>query len=212
MFELRRDPATAERFVFEPKPHGEGGFGRVIKGRDTYLERDIAVKVLNPLMTQFSGEPEYQERFRREARVLARLSHPNIPAIYDVLFGPDQFLLVFQFVEGRTLRDILEQEGAADLAKVQVWFRQVSSALDHAHAAGIVHRDVKPENIIITPDRETAYLVDWGIALSASDAKRLTDSNGWIGTPGYMSPEQQAGEDIDHRSDLYSLGVTSTSP
>src|SRR5712691_111811 len=110
------------RFSFESKPHGEGGFGRVIKGRDKYLERDIAVKVLNPLFTEFS--PPERERFKREARILASLSHPNVPAIYDVVFGPTDFLLVFQFIEGKTLRDILDEEGAADLGKVQLWFRQ----------------------------------------------------------------------------------------
>ena len=195
-----------DRFEFEGKPHGEGGFGRVIRGRDNDLDRDIAVKVLNPLLTQFS-EAE-RERFKREARTLARLSHPNVPAVYDVIFGPDRFLIIFQFVEGPTLRKILEEEGPADLTKVQLWFRQIASALEHAHAIGIVHRDVKPENIIITPDRETAYLVDWGIALSVQEAKRITSTGGWIGTPGYMSPEQQAGDHVDERSDLYSLGVT----
>jgi len=193
------------RFEFDSKPHGEGGFGQVIRGRDMYLERDIAVKVLNPLLIQF-GESE-RERFRREARTLARLSHPNIPSVYDVVFGPDQFLIICQFVEGDNLRRILEKHGAADLVQVQLWFRQIASALDHAHTLGIVHRDIKPENIIVTPDLTSAYLVDWGIALSAEEASRLT-SGQWIGTPGYMSPEQQGGEEIDGRSDLYSLGVT----
>ena len=193
------------RFSFASKPHGEGGFGRVIRGRDKELEREIAVKVLNPLLAFETAE---RERFRREARTLARLSHPNIPAIYDVIFEPDEFLLVFQFVEGTNLRKVLEEEGAADITKAQTWFRQVASALEHAHALGIVHRDVKPDNIIITPDGQTAYLVDWGISLSAQEVKRLTNSGGAIGTPGYMSPEQQAGQDVDFRSDLYSLGVT----
>jgi serine/threonine protein kinase len=196
--------APRVRFEFDSKPHGEGGFGKVIKGRDNDLGRDIAVKVLNPLLTFSEAE---KERFRREARVLARLSHPNIPAVYDVVFGPDEFLIVFQFVEGKTLRGILEDEGAAELSQVQSWFRQIASALDHAHSEGMVHRDIKPDNIIITPDRESAYLVDWGIALSQEEASRLT-SGGWIGTPGYMSPEQQSGDNIDSRSDLYSLGVT----
>ena len=145
----------AERFSFEPRPHGEGGFARVIRGRDKYLERDIAVKVLNPLATKFS-EPE-QERFRREARILARLSHPNIPSIYDVDFGPGRFLIIFQFIEGKTLRQLIEEEGAADIGRVRTWFRQIASALDHAHDLGVVHRDIKPDNIIITSDLETAY-------------------------------------------------------
>ena len=88
------------------------------------------------------------------------------------------------------------------------WFHQIASALDHAHALGIVHRDIKPANIIIKPDHDTAYLVDFGIALTAEDAKKLTKSGFAIETPGYMSPEQSAGEVVDQRADIYSLGVT----
>jgi len=200
------DDDSHKRFVFASKPHGEGGFGRVIKGRDNILERDIAVKILNPILSRFDADE--RERFRREARTLAQLSHPNIPAVYDIVFGPDEFLIVFQFVAGRTLRTVLDEEGAVDVPKVQLWFHQVASALEHAHNLGIFHRDVKPENIIVTPDGDSAYLVDWGIALSVQEAKRLTSTGLWIGTPGYMSPEQQAGAEVDARSDLYSLGVT----
>ena len=195
-----------ERFSFETRPHGEGGFARVIRGHDNELERDIAVKVLNPLATQFS--PPEQERFRREARILARLSHPNIPSVYDVDFRPGRFIIISQFIEGTNLRDILDEQGSIDFDRARNWFHQIASALDHAHSLGIVHRDVKPGNIIITPDRESAYLVDFGIALSQTEAMKLTKSGVWIGTPGYMSPEQEGDEPIDTRSDLYSLGVT----
>lgn len=194
------------RFTFQMELHGAGGFAKVIKGRDNALERDIAVKVLDPLVTQF---PEAdQERFRREARILARLSHPNIPAIYDVDFSHGRFLIIFQFIEGRTIRKIIEDEGPLQVDVARTWFQQIASALDHAHNLGIVHRDVKPENIIITSDRSTAYLVDFGIAISAEDAKRITKSGFAVGTPGYMSPEQQAGEEVDPKSDIYSLAVT----
>lgn len=204
----RKDLHTAEqpRFSFESGAHGAGGFAKVFKGRDNVLERDIAVKVMDPLATEFS-EPE-QERFRREARILASLSHTNIPAIYDVIFSPGTFLIVFQFVEGDTLRKIIEEGGPCDIGATRTWFQQIASALDHAHGMGVIHRDVKPDNIIVTPGRESAYLVDFGIALSAEDALKLTQSGFVIGTPGYMSPEQQAGEDVDWRSDVHSLGVT----
>ena len=196
----------AERFSFNPAVHGAGGFAKVFKGRDNILERDIAVKVLDPLMAQFPESD--QERFRREARVLARLSHPSIPAIYDVDFSPGRLLIIFQFIEGPTLAQVLEESGPLPLAEVRNWFLQIASALDHAHALGIVHRDIKPANIIISPSRESAWLVDWGICLTLEEAKRLTKSGWVIGTPGYMSPEQQAGEDVDGLSDVYSLAVT----
>lgn len=204
--ETKAEKAGESRFTFQTKTHGAGGFANVIRGRDNLLEREIAVKVLNPLATKFS-EPE-QERFRREARILATLSHPNIPAIYDVDFSPGTFLIIFQFIEGPNLGELIEEEGPCDVGAVKSWFQQIASALDHAHQRGVVHRDIKPDNIIITPDRASAYLVDFGIALSAEDLSKLTRSGYVMGTPGYMSPEQIAGEAIDWRSDIFSLAVT----
>ncbi|MFI5108960.1 MAG: serine/threonine-protein kinase [Terriglobales bacterium] len=198
-------PATVQRFVYQEELLGSGGFGKVRMGRDTLLERDIAIKTLDPLAVEFS-EPEI-ERFKREARVLASLSHPNIPAIYDVDFSPGKFSIVFQYIEGQNLRKIIDQ-GPARIDTARVWFHQIASALEHAHKVGIVHRDIKPENIIITPDLESACLVDFGIALSAEEVRKLTKSGYAMGTPGYMSPEQLAGEVVDARSDIYSLGVT----
>lgn len=195
-----------ERFSFQTALHGAGGFAKVIRGKDNALDRDIAVKVLSPLVTAFSG-PD-QERFKREARILAKLCHPNIPAIYDVDFSEDKFLIIFQFIEGQTLREIISDAGAVPINQARVWFHQLASALDYAHKLGIIHRDVKPENIIITPNKESAYLVDFGIAISAEDGKKLTQSGFVVGTPGYMSPEQYSGEPVDGRTDVYSLGVT----
>jgi len=198
----------ADRYSFSSKPHAAGGFGHIIKGHDNDLERDIAVKVLSRLRQAFT-EAEV-ERFRREARILAKLSHPNIPAIYYVEIGKDEatFLIIFQFVEGANLRQLLTAQGACAISEVRNWFHQIASALDYAHSRGIIHRDIKPENIIITPDRESAYLVDFGIALSAEESKKLTEKGYALGTPGYMSPEQVAGKDLDFRTDIYSLGVT----
>ena len=194
------------RFEFQQETHGVGGFGRVVKGRDNYLERDIAVKILNPLVTKFS-EPE-RERFKREARIIANLKHPNIPAIYDVEFSDDRFLIMFEFIDGKTLREVIKEGEPCSLADARRWLTQVASALDYAHQNKVVHRDVKPENIIISPDNNTAYLVDFGIAISASDGAKLTKEGFVVGTPGYMSPEQQNGDDVDWRTDIYSLGVT----
>jgi serine/threonine-protein kinase len=157
-------------------------------------------------VTQFS-EPE-RERFKREARILAKLSHPNIPAIYDVAFSEHHFWILFQFIDGITLRKQIEKEGPCELGDVRRWFAQIASALDHANSLEIIHRDIKPDNIIITPNRESAYLVDFGIALSADEIRKLTQSGYAVGTPGYMSPEQNAGEQLDARSDVYSLAVT----
>ena len=195
-----------ERFTFQTAIHGAGGFAKVIRGKDNELDRDIAVKVLNQLATEF--EDEDRERFRREARILAKLSHPNIPSIYDIQFSKDHFLIVFQFIEGKTLRETLSESGPVPIALARRWFHQIASALEHAHGLGIVHRDIKPENIIITPNGESAYLVDFGIAITAEDGKKLTRSGYVIGTPGYMSPEQHRGDPVDHKTDLYSLGVT----
>lgn len=151
-------------------------------------------------------DQDARERFRREAKALARMNHPNIPAIYDVQFTDEQMFILFAFVEGRQLRDLIG-DTMPSLDRVRRWFTQVSAALDHAHSKGIVHRDIKPENIIISSDNENATLVDFGIALTADDARSLTKSGFVIGTPAYMSPEQTADEELDGRSDLYSLGI-----
>lgn len=194
------------RFSLDTSAHGTGGFAKVIKGRDNVLERDVAVKMLNLLATKF---PETdQERFRRDARILAKLSHPNIPSIYDIDFSPGKFLIIFQFISGINLRQVIENNGPTPLGTARTWFTQIASALDHSHALGVIHRDIKPENLIIAHNKEAAYLVDFGIALTREDTKHLTEAGYVIGTPGYMSPEQQAGEELDYRSDIYSLAVT----
>ena len=198
--------SSQTRFEFEDDPHGAGGFAKVFRGRDNVLERDIAVKVLDPLLGPKFDEAD-QERFRREAHTLAKLSHPNIPAIYDVSFG-DQFLIIFEFIDGLTLRQKIEGLGPISLTDAKRWFGQIAAALQHAHRFGVVHRDVNPNNIIITPDNQSAYLVDFGIALSGHEGHRITESGYLVGTPGYVSPEQQAGEDLDERADVFSLGVT----
>jgi serine/threonine protein kinase len=194
---------TGERYELISDSHGEGGFGRVSKRRDKILDRLVAVKQLKLLEDEGA-----RERFHREAKALAKMSHPHIPAIYDVRFADDLMEIYFAFVEGRTLRDIIKQGTVPPPERARRWFTQVAAALDHAHACGIIHRDVKPDNIIIAADDVNALLVDFGIAMTAADVKKLTRSGYVIGTPAYMSPEQSSGDDLDGRSDLYSLGIT----
>jgi serine/threonine-protein kinase len=192
------------RYKIENTPVGQGGFAKVRRGVDEILERKIAVKVLDPVLAAASKEE--QERFRREAKILATLSHPNIPAIYDVVFDGTKLEIIFQFIEGDTLRSIIDSDEGVQLSYCRSWFDQLASALEHAHAKGILHRDIKPENIIVSKDRKHCYLVDFGIALSKNDLLRLTPTEDWIGTPGYMSPEQEQGAPLDPSDDLYVLG------
>jgi serine/threonine protein kinase len=193
------------------KSSASGGFGRVVHARDKWLERDIAIKILDPIRALEESE---QQRFLQEAKTLARLSHPNIPAIYDVVFEDADdgreplFQIIFDYISGQTLRAWMDENGVVPIEKAKLWFTQLASALEHAHSLGVVHRDVKPENIIIRQQpSESCCLVDWGIALNPDEAKRLTKSGYVIGTPGYMSPEQLAGETIDGRTDVYNLGL-----
>lgn len=193
---------TEERYEVVKDSHGRGGFGKVSKHRDKFLDRFVAVKELH-----LSDDVEAQERFERESKTLAKMSHPNIPAIYDVKFSNEAMLIYFEFLDGNSLQELISHSSFPTMEEARRWFLQVASALDHSHALGIVHRDLKPANIIISEDRHTASLVDFGIALTAGDVQRITKSGYAIGTAGYMSPEQMAGEEVDGRSDLYSLGI-----
>jgi serine/threonine protein kinase len=192
-----------DRYEIIDESHGAGGFGRVSKRRDRILDRLVAVKQLRMLQDE-----EARERFKREAKALAKMGHPNIPAIYDVKFADDQMEIYFQFVEGRALRDVIKAGTVPSMERARRWFTQVAAALEHAHSRDIIHRDVKPDNIIISTNETNAVLVDFGIALTAADVKKLTKNGYVIGTPAYMSPEQANDEELDGRSDLYSLGIT----
>jgi len=196
-----------ERYKILKIAAGEGGFGRVDKAHDTELERDVAIKVLDPIF-KIKPSSEDIERFRREARALARLSHPNIPAIYDVIFSEEdeEFEIIFEWIEGISVREFLKSRGLFTLEEARRFFSQICSALSHAHESKIIHRDIKPSNLILTPDLASCYLVDFGIALSDADLKGLTGGTP-VGTPGYMSPEQEKGEDLGFESDVFQLGI-----
>ncbi len=195
------------RYRIETKDAGQGGFGRIDKAWDNALERWLAIKTLDPLF-KHTPTAEDKERFRREAKILASLTHTNIPAVYDVIFPDDatEFKILFQWIDGITIKDYLKDKGILDLTLVRNWFGSICSALSHAHAMQIIHRDIKPSNLIVTNNLESCYLVDFGIALKTSDLKRITGGTP-IGTPGYMSPEQERGEELTPASDLFSLGV-----
>lgn len=195
---------TEPRYIVDATPVGTGGFGQVRKGRDTILERDVAIKTLDPILAAASETD--RERFRGEAKTLAQLSHPNIPAIYDVVLDQERFHIIFQFIDGPNMRHVLA-DGPLAVEEARRWFGHVASALDHAHSRGRIHRDLKPENFIVTGNRQHCYLADFGLALSSEEKKRLTRNGYVVGTPGYMSPEQEDGKDLDYSDDIYVLGI-----
>jgi len=153
-----------------------------------------------------NATPEDRERFKREARILASLNHPNIPAIYDVQFEEEVFRIVFQWIDGITLRAVVA-EGPPSLEGARRWFVQTAMALEHAHEKGVIHRDIKPENLMIAANRRHCYLVDFGIALSVQDRRRITGSDVVVGTQGYMAPEYEEQGEVHASCDVYSMGV-----
>ncbi len=190
---------------------GRGGMGAVYQGTHVQLDRTVAVKLMLESVLAMAGG---YERFKREARAIARLKHANIVTIYDFGGGPETgAYLVMEHLEGRTLAQILRQEGAQPPEFAIAVMRQVCSAVHAAHEAGILHRDLKSENIFLEGDVKDAShvkVLDFGIAklLDTTDRtnQNLTEEGAIIGTPGYMSPEQAAGGAADVRSDVYSLG------
>jgi eukaryotic-like serine/threonine-protein kinase len=180
---------------------GYGGMAVVYRARQDSLDRTVAIKVLSESL---AASPEFKQRFKREAQTAANLRHPNVITVYD--FGEDERgvpYLVLEYVEGPTLADLmdvgLDDERVADLLD------QIAAGLDYAHARGVVHRDVKPGNVLTTADGRVV-LADFGLAWLIEGAQ-LTLTGGMIGTPEYMSPEQAAGLPFDQRADVYALGV-----
>jgi serine/threonine-protein kinase len=186
---------------------GYGGMSEVHKGRDVRLGRDVAVKVLR---ADLARDPQFQERFRREAQNAAALNHPAIVAVYDTGEtrtdnGPLPYI-VMEYVDGRTLRDIVKTEGPLPGQRAMEIMADVSAALDFSHRHGIVHRDVKPANVMITKTG-AVKVMDFGIARAVHDGQAaVTQTAAVIGTAQYLSPEQARGEQVDARSDVYAAG------
>ncbi|MFD5829969.1 Stk1 family PASTA domain-containing Ser/Thr kinase [Lentzea sp. NPDC060358] len=186
---------------------GYGGMSEVHKGRDVRLGRDVAIKVLR---ADLARDTQFQERFRREAQNSAALNHPAIVAVYDTgetqtEYGPLPYI-VMEFVDGRTLRDIVKTQGPLSGKRAMEVMADVSAALDFSHRHGIIHRDVKPANVMITKSG-AVKVMDFGIARALHDGQAaVTQTAAVIGTAQYLSPEQARGESVDGRSDVYAAG------
>ena len=199
--ENRVTPAALGRYT-DPVLLGQGGMGAVYRATDPMLDRFVAVKVLT------HREPKYVERFRREAQVLAKIMHPSIIQIYEIVGSDEEQLdpyIVMEYFEGKPLDAILKMGpmSAKDLISV---IRQTAEGLKKAHANSVIHRDIKPANIMMAANGDVKIL-DFGIA-KALDAKKDLTGQTVLGTPYYMSPEQAMGQPIDARTDIYSLGIT----
>ena len=184
---------------------GAGGMGRVYRARNVTLDRVVALKTLAP---QFSSDTGFVQRFLKEARAAARLNHPNIVQIYDFGCEEGTYFLAMEYVDGPSLRTLLGKARLNERDAVLL-VRHAVAALAIAHAQGIVHRDIKPDNLMLTARRDRLKLVDLGIAKRMDEDQVLTQTGQAVGTPQYISPEQIRGvRDIDARADIYSLGAT----
>ncbi|MCH7783585.1 serine/threonine protein kinase, partial [candidate division KSB1 bacterium] len=180
---------------------GEGGMGIVYKAQDTKLDRIVALKFLPDDVIR---EKEAKERFIREARSASKLDHPNICTIHAVEEVDDQLFIAMAYYEGETLQDVIDK-GPMKIDEALTITNQIAEGLNEAHSKGIIHRDIKPSNIMLT-DRGQVKIMDFGLAKSIAGSK-VTKAGTTLGTIGFMSPEQSRGEEVDSRTDIWSLGV-----
>jgi len=181
---------------------GRGGMATVYRAYDPLFEREIALKILKPEMLD---NPQVRERFEHETNIIEKLEHEAIVPVYDLGRGNDQFFYVMRYMAGGSLSERI-QMGSLSLFDVAGIIQRLGAALDYAHAKGVIHRDLKPGNILFD-ETDHSYISDFGIAKLAESSTTQLASSGIIGTPTHMSPEQARGENVDGRSDIYSLGV-----
>jgi tRNA A-37 threonylcarbamoyl transferase component Bud32 len=181
---------------------GEGGMGAVYRAVDEMLEREVAVKAIRP---ELAREPEIVERFRAEAKILARIHHPAIATIYSFFHDGGELFLAMEYVFGRTLSAVLTSDGALPWRRAVALLSSCLDGIEQAHRAGIIHRDLKPDNLMLTP-ADTLKVMDFGIARMPG-SNHLTRTGLLVGTLRYVAPEQIRGEEVDRRTDVYALGV-----
>lgn len=184
---------------------GRGGFGRVFLVRDLALEREVALKVLHPVLT---SDPALVERFRREAMLAAQLAHPHIVSIYDIGGRAGLLWYTMAYVPGVSLAALVKTHGAVPVERMIRMLRESLSALQHAHAGGVIHRDLKPENILIQEGDGSVRITDFGLAMAFAGPGRYGGASSHSGTPEFAAPEQLLGERVDHRVDFYALACS----
>ncbi|MFW5628527.1 MAG: serine/threonine-protein kinase [Candidatus Cloacimonadaceae bacterium] len=183
---------------------GKGGMGTVYLAKDSFLDRSVAIKELNPIL---SADADLIARFRNEAKLQAKLTHPNIVSLYSFFEQSRRYYMVMEYAEGRTLKEVIGQTGPIPEKRAIDILKQIVSALKYAHSMGIIHRDIKPSNIILN-NEDKVKVLDFGIARVVG-AQGITLTGQQLGTVAYMSPEQVKTEkNIDYKTDIYSLGIT----